>query len=349
MNICMLPIAIALFFSCGSKENTKETSAVLEKKPVTITPSISTEPKEIDFQTTDITPEIEQHTLNTSEKEVESIVQENSVNEDKTETTVVVSEEPTAAVVETSKEEKETTIIEEISEETPLEEVEKAEMPKTLDAIDHGPWNALLKKYVNNKGNVDYKGFAEDAAALNSYLETLSNNAPKDNADKNERLAYYINLYNAATVKLIIDNYPTKSIKSIKSPWGKKIVPIGDKKFSLGDIEHKILRKMNEPRIHFAINCASFSCPKLVNSAFTANQMEEQLQQASIDFVNDVTRNVISTDKIQLSEIFKWYKKDFTGNGTSLKAYINQYSKTTISPKAKVSYLKYDWSLNEAK
>jgi hypothetical protein len=105
---------------------------------------------------------------------------------------------------------------------------------------------------------------------------------------------------------------------------------------------------MNEPRIHFAINCASYSCPKLVNSAFTAGQMEKQLQSATEDFVNDTTRNKFDENTAQLSEIFKWYKSDFTDNGTVLE-YIKKYGGKPINTKSKVSYLKYDWSLNETK
>ncbi|WP_446050309.1 DUF547 domain-containing protein [Zobellia laminariae] len=216
------------------------------------------------------------------------------------------------------------------------------------EVLDHTAWNSLLKKYVDNTGNVDYEGFNNDQAALTSYLEYLGNTSPSDIWSKEEALAYYINLYNAATVQLILNNYPTKSIKDIKDPWGKEWVRIGSETFSLGDIEHKILRKMNEPRIHFAINCASFSCPKLLNEAYTSEKIEDQLQQASEDFVNDPTRNIISKEKLQLSNIFKWYKKDFTENG-SLIDYIKTYSQKDIDPKADIKYVTYDWSLNEKK
>ncbi|WP_350289968.1 DUF547 domain-containing protein [uncultured Croceitalea sp.] len=216
------------------------------------------------------------------------------------------------------------------------------------NALSHKSWNALLKKYVDNDGNVNYHGFKGDEAKLQTYLDFLAKNKPTTDWSKNEKLAYYINLYNAATVKLILDNYPTKSIKDIRSPWGKKWVKIGDKLHSLGGIEHKILRKMNEPRIHFAINCASYSCPKLINAAFTANEMEAQLAQATKDFINDTTRNKFNDNSAKLSEIFKWYKGDFTENGTVLE-YIKKHTDKSINTKSKISYLNYDWSLNEAK
>ncbi len=231
---------------------------------------------------------------------------------------------------------------------TKKEIVAKKETHKTQPIINHSAWNKLLIQYVSKEGNVDYASFKKNTNELNTYLNYLAKNSPMPNWTKNEKLAYYINLYNAATVKLILDNYPTKSIKDLKNPWGKKIVKIGSELISLGDVEHKILRKMNEPRIHFAINCASYSCPKLLNRVFLAATMEKQLEQVTKDFVNDISRNNISENSIELSEIFKWYKKDFTTNG-SLINYINKYTNTPIATEAKISYNKYDWSLNERK
>jgi len=210
-------------------------------------------------------------------------------------------------------------------------------------------WNELLVKYVNTNGDVDYKGFLKDKEKLQLYLDDMATNSPQNKWSKEEKLVYYINIYNAGTVKLILDNYPIKSIKDIKKPWAKEIIKIGENTFSLGDIEHKILRKMNEPRIHFAINCASYSCPKLINKAFTISNIEKMLERATVDFINDSKQNKITADKLQLSNIFKWYKKDFTDKGISLIDYINPYIKIDIEEKANISYLKYDWSLNEAK
>lgn len=212
--------------------------------------------------------------------------------------------------------------------------------------VDHSIWAILLKKHVDEKGNVDYKGFNKDIILLRNYLDYLAKNPPKDKWSKPEKLAYYINLYNAATVKLILDNYPTKSIKGIKNPWGKEIVQIGSEKISLGDLEHKILRKMEEPRIHFAINCASYSCPKLVNTAFTPTNLEKLLEQTTIDFINDPKRNVLTEEKASLSQIFNWYKMDFAKNG-SLIDYLNQYAHVKLTSNTKISYLKYNWELND--
>ena len=240
-----------------------------------------------------------------------------------------------------------------VSTEKPLEpEVKEKvivqENLKKPKGVNHSIWNSLLTKFVNSKGDVNYKAFKNDVSNLDKYLLHLSENSPKKNWSKNKKLAYYINLYNAATVKLILDNYPIKSIKDIKNPWGKNWVKTGDGVLSLGDIEHKILRKMNEPRIHFAINCASFSCPKLLNEAFTESEMEAQLETTTKEFVNDPTRNIISAEEMQLSNIFKWYKKDFTENG-SLIDYIKPYTEIEINKNTDIDYLKYNWNLNEAK
>jgi hypothetical protein len=161
-------------------------------------------------------------------------------------------------------------------------------------------------------------------------------------------LAYYINLYNAGTVKLIVDHYPVESIKDIPNRWDKEWIKVGSDVLSLNDIEHKILRKMNEARIHFAINCASYSCPKLLNSAFTAENMEGQLHQAALDFINDPKRNQFEGNTAYLSKIFKWYKGDFTEN-RSLREYINPYVDRSLPEDVKIEYLEYDWSLNDAR
>ena len=216
----------------------------------------------------------------------------------------------------------------------------------SVETLEHASWDVLLKKHVDNQGNVDYKTFRNDTKQLRDYLEYLAKNPISNKASKEERLAYYINLYNAGTVQLILENYPLESIKDIFRPWGKDRLIIGDDKFSLGEIEHDILRKMNDPRVHFAINCASFSCPKLLNEAFIGKKMEEQLEKVAFEFINDRSKNKISKGSVALSKIFDWYKKDFTKEG-SLIDYLNKYSKTKISDTEKLNYLNYDWSLNE--
>ena len=215
------------------------------------------------------------------------------------------------------------------------------------EVIDHSEWDRLLKKHVNNEGDVDYRNFQKDSLALKSYLKMLSQNPPSKDWNVQELLAYYINLYNAGTVELILKNYPLKSIKDINRPWSKARIQVGNDRISLGEIENGILRKMNEPRIHFAINCASFSCPKLMREAFTPNKIEEQLERATKEFINS-DKNKLSKSALQLSSIFNWYKKDFKLDGkTDVIGFINQYSQIKINRSAKISYKHYNWNLNQ--
>jgi len=210
--------------------------------------------------------------------------------------------------------------------------------------LDHSQWNALLKEYVDDNGHVDYKGFIEDRNLLEGYLDLLSKRVPTKDWPVQELLAYYINLYNAHTVALIVRNYPLKSIKDIDGPWTTDFVKIGDQQLSLGALEHSILRKMNEPRIHFAINCASASCPKLFNQAYTPEKLEEQLEAAAFGFINS-DDNTITQDELNLSRIFKWYKSDFSDG--ELSSYINPFTEIEIGSEAAIDYKEYDWSLNE--
>ena len=220
--------------------------------------------------------------------------------------------------------------------------------------IAHTKWTALLKKYVNKNGDVNYKGFIKDSIALNTYLKLLSAHAPDLTFTKNERFAYWINAYNAFTVKLIVQNYPLKSIKDLgskatnNSPWDNPFFTIGGKIMTLNIIEHEILRKeFNDPRLHFAINCASYSCPKLLNTAFEPTRLDKQLDERAVDFINDTSKNIIAVNAVRLSSILLWYGTDFTKNGISKIDYLNKYSKTNINSTATVEYLKYNWSLNE--
>lgn len=213
-------------------------------------------------------------------------------------------------------------------------------------SVDHSKWDALLRKHVSANGNVNYKGFLKDKTALESYLDLLEANVPTKSWSRNATLAYWINVYNAYTVKLIVDNYPVHSIKEISNPWGKKFFTLAGKKYSLEQVEHEILRKMGEPRIHFAINCASFSCPNLLNEAYTEAALSRQLAQVAKSFINDKTKNTITSSKIEISEIFNWFGGDFKTKG-SLIDFLNQYSSVKINSNAKTTFKDYNWSLNE--
>lgn len=220
----------------------------------------------------------------------------------------------------------------------------------------HDVWNSLLKKYVNDEGFVNYKGIIKDKATLDKYLDLLSSNPPSSKWSKNEKMAYWINAYNAFTVKLIVKHYPVKSIKDIGSsiqipfvntPWQYKFFEIGGEKMKLDEIEHKILRKdFDDPRIHFALVCASYSCPRLRNEAYTASKLDKQLDDQARYFLANKKKNEISANKLLLSKYFTWYKGDFTKN-SSLIEYLNKYAPVKINKDADISYKDYNWSLNE--
>ncbi|WP_243398888.1 DUF547 domain-containing protein [Hanstruepera neustonica] len=212
--------------------------------------------------------------------------------------------------------------------------------------MDHNLWTSFLQKHVSITGQVDYKNILADDTELKAYIQQLNNNTPNKNWSKNETLAYWINAYNALTIDLILRNYPVKSIKDIKDPWDQKYYSFNGQMLSLNQIEHDILRKMDEPRIHFAIVCASESCPKLLNEAYVTNKLEEQLTNATKTFVNDNSKNIIRSNQLELSKIFKWFTKDFKQQG-SLIDFLNQYSAVPISDDAKISYLEYNWDLND--
>ena len=249
--------------------------------------------------------------------------------------------------------------IQEATSESEVEEVIKNETPQTpqlevVDVVDryapeafnHSAWNTLLHKNVSETGNVNYVAFKNNPTELRDYIVSLGENMPNEDWTKEDKLAYWINAYNALTVDLIIRNYPLKSIKDIKDPWDQRLWQLGKKWYNLNEIEHEILRKMDEPRIHFTIVCASFSCPKLQNEAFTASKLEAQLTSATKAFLADTNRNEIASDRIKISKIFQWFSKDFKQDG-DLIDFLNKYSETEISSNAKKSYKDYNWDLND--
>lgn len=222
--------------------------------------------------------------------------------------------------------------------------------------ISHDIFDQLLKKHVNSKGSVNYAALKKDSIILNSYLKNVSDNPPTASWAQTDQLAYWINVYNAFTLSLVAKNYPVKSIKDIRpgisfinSVWDIKFIKIGNNTYDLNNIEHSILRKkFNEPRIHFAINCASYSCPRLRNEAYTAAKLDQQLTEAAKEFLADTTKNEIKPDKIDISKIFDWFTADFKKNG-SLIDFLNKYSPVKINTKATINYKDYVWSLNDLK
>ena len=226
--------------------------------------------------------------------------------------------------------------------------------------VDHSEWDKLLRKNVSDNGKVDYTGFKSDAGKLDRYLKRLSK-IPITSYPKKEQLAYWINAYNAFTVDMVVKNYPVKSIKDIRNGsslvakltgssqvWIEKLrYSFDGEELSLYNIENtKLLKRLFDPRIHFVINCASYSCPRLWNRAYTADNVNRAMDLMATEFINDHRKNKISANSLQLSQIFEWYSNDFTRNG-SLVDYLNKYSNIKINGAAKLNFIDYNWSLNE--
>jgi len=233
-----------------------------------------------------------------------------------------------------------------------------------LDQIDHSTWDTLLQKYVDLRGNVNYRAWhasSGDRKSLDAYLDHLSSGSAEASASREGKLAFWINAYNAVTVRGILREYPTTSIKNHVSNfggfniWKHFKLYVGGQAYSLNDMEHNILRKMNEPRIHMAIVCASKSCPRLLNRAFSVATLESQLQENTRYFLAQPGnfRYDASKNRVYLSSIFKWYGTDFapTPQG-QLKKLVTSLPdaasrRAAQSGDFRVTYQKYDWGLNE--
>ena len=221
---------------------------------------------------------------------------------------------------------------------------DKPAVAPTRTAPSHAAFSALLKRYVNTDGDVDYAGLKSQLPKLNAYLSTLSQNPPQDNWSRNERLAYWMNAYNAATLKLIAENYPLTSITKLDGgkPWDVKRVELGGTTYSLNEIENDIIRpRFKEPRIHFAVNCAAASCPPLRNEAYVASRLDAQLDEQTRAFVNDSRYNTFSSGTATVSKIFDWYGEDFG----DLKTFLGKYH--AGGAPSNVKFAEYDWALNK--
>jgi len=216
-----------------------------------------------------------------------------------------------------------------------------------LNEAIHTPYHNLLQKYVTSTGLVNYSGLKKDEKTLDRYLSELSKNTPDNLTTRKAALAYWINAYNAFTLKLILNNYPLNSITDIHNgkPWDVKWITLGNKKYSLNNIENDIIRPVyKDGRIHFVLNCAAISCPPLLNQAFTSNNLEEQMDARTRDFINSGANDLASA-KIKVSKVFDWYRKDF-GDVTT---FINKYSRVKVNNNALISYKDYNWNLNKSK
>jgi hypothetical protein len=232
--------------------------------------------------------------------------------------------------------------------------VDTAVMASAGDRVNHSLFADLLQKYVAD-GNVNYAGFKSEEAKLDRYLDLLQKVDPKS-LSRNEQFAFYANVYNAWTIKLILTKYP--GIESIKElgvfntgPWKKKVVRLNAETVSLDHIEHEILRpRFKDPRVHFAINCAAKSCPPLRSEPFTGSKLDRQLDAATRSFINNPAGYRLEGRNLHVSRIFKWFSEDFDDDPLS---FVLQYADPALknklekgSEKINVEYLAYDWSLN---
>lgn len=222
--------------------------------------------------------------------------------------------------------------------------------------ISHAEWQAFLDSYLVKEGQytlVKYSSVsAHDKKELNQYIAALATIDPREYS-LSEQYAYWINLYNAITVDLILDAYPVKSITKLGGlfsfgPWGDDVINVAGKDLTLNDIEHRILRPIwDDPRTHYAVNCASLGCPNLQPTAFTADNTEQLLEKAAKEFINSDKGVLPLQGKAQLSSIYDWFAEDF-GNEQMLIQHLAKYRSELANLNGKFNY-EYNWDLNEAK
>jgi hypothetical protein len=223
--------------------------------------------------------------------------------------------------------------------------------------LDNSLFAVVLSRHLD-KGMVDYAGLKADRQPLDTYLDAMGRIDPAS-LSINDRLAFYINLYNATTLRLIIDHYPVESIKDIgsffSSPWKKDVVVLNGQQATLDHIEHNIIRPLfKEARVHFALNCTAMSCPPLLPEPYEGDKLEEQLQHMAVAYINDGKNNYLEGKTLYVSKIFDWFSEDFPDDFVSwfsqfaegdLRDGLNKVKAQGVKPKVK--FLKYDWSLND--
>ncbi|GAA3970617.1 DUF547 domain-containing protein [Hymenobacter antarcticus] len=228
--------------------------------------------------------------------------------------------------------------------------------------IDHAPYDALLKKYVDEQGMVNYRGFRADSSQLSAYLTTVSNTLPNKQWSKNDQLAYWLNAYNAFTIQRVLRGYPVKSIRQlggdktlVNTVWDQRFIRLGNDKdkVCLNDLEQRLIRRRfkGEYRVHFALVCAAVSCPKLRREAYVGSRLNQQLEEQARDFINDPAKNKLTPATApQVSEIFNFYPGDFKADDNTLAKTLNKYlTGPKVDADIKPTFMTYNWALNEQK
>jgi hypothetical protein len=238
--------------------------------------------------------------------------------------------------------------------------------PESTITINHAPWDRFLSKYLvpgdDGTNRVAYGKVTEkDRVALEAYVKYLEGRTVSK-FNSAEQQAFWINLYNALTVKVILDHYPVESIRDIDispglfadGPWGKKLATVEGADVSLDDIEHRILRPIwKDPRIHYAVNCAALGCPNLQPRAYTAPNLEELLEKGATDYVNHPRGVWFEDGKLKVSSIYNWFISDFGGDHQGVIGHLRKYARPGLSKrlegKMRFRGHAYDWSLNEVR
>lgn len=231
--------------------------------------------------------------------------------------------------------------------------------PTSTVEIDHSGFASLLRKHtVEHKGIRRFDYARADRGAVANYVKALLAVRPAT-LNRQEQLAYWINLYNAATLQIMLEHYPVASIRDIDlddsglfgGPWNAKLFEVDGRRLSLNDIEHGILRPYwNDPRIHYAVNCASIGCPNLLDAPYTGSNVEQQLDAQAHAFINHPRAVQVDDGSARVSEIFRWYRSDFGGSDASVLAHIRAFAapelKTKLEGITGIDSYDYDWRVN---
>ncbi|NIA67453.1 DUF547 domain-containing protein [Pelagibius litoralis] len=235
--------------------------------------------------------------------------------------------------------------------------------PGNTAEIDFSAWDGFLKRHVTidavGVSRLDYGAVAaQDKDTLARIVEEMAA-TPISNFARNEQFAFWVNLYNAVTIKVVVDHFPVETIRDIdispglfsEGPWDRELVTVEGEALTLNDIEHRILRPVwDDPRIHYAVNCASIGCPNLAQAAFTGSGMETQLDAAARSYINDPRGVSIAGGKVTVSKIYDWFHEDFGGNTKSVLAHLQRYADPALAARLEeigdIEGTAYDWNLN---
>jgi len=252
---------------------------------------------------------------------------------------------------------------------SPADLARHAAAPEKSLTVDHVAWDKLLKAYVkpgsDGINRVDYDAFKKSGhRALKDYVARLQAVDP-GRLDRNEQFAFFANLYNAKTIDIVLDKYPVKSIKDISlggglfatftgGPWKAKVLRVKGMDLSLDDIEHSILRPVfKDPRVHYAVNCASIGCPNLATEAFTKANLAAQLDAGARAYINHPRGVSVAGGRIEVSSIYNWFKADFGGDDRGVLAHLRKYAgpklKTKLQRANSIDGHDYDWRLNDSR